>query len=89
MMGNIDPQEWLAAHKPVAPFGAIDAGRMVLASHKGNVWLALHSEPELRLETVLAWLDEAGEVETLRRRVRRLAEFIQAADDAAQINSFN
>lgn len=84
MMGNIDPQEWLAAHKPVAPFGAIDAGRMVLASHKGNVWLALHSEPELRLETTLAWFAEAGDVETLQRRVRQLAEFIDARDEAAQ-----
>lgn len=45
-------------------------------------WLALIAEPELRLETALAWLSEVGEGEMVRRRVRQLAEFIDAGDEA-------
>lgn len=75
---------WLDEHKPISPFGAIDVGKMVLASRGGNVWLALHAEPELRLEIALAWFAEAGDVKTLQRRVRQLARFIDAGDEAAQ-----
>lgn len=83
-MDRIDPRDWLDDHKPVTPFGAIDAGRMLLSSHGGNVWLALHAEPELRLETALAWLSEVGEGEMVQRRIRQLADFINAADEARQ-----
>lgn len=79
-------REWLDEHKPVAPFGAVDAGKMVLASRGGNVWLALIQEPELRLEIVTAWISEAGDMETVHRRVRQLAEFIGAVDEAARVD---
>lgn len=81
-MDSIDPRDWLDEHQFIGNFGAIDAGRMVLSSHGGNVWLAMHAEPELRLETALAWFAQVGDVETLRTRVRQLAEFIDAGDEA-------
>lgn len=75
-------RDWLDEHKPVVPFGAIEVGKMVLASHGGNVWVAMHTEPDLRLETALAWFAGSGDAETLRRRVRHLGDFIDAGDEA-------
>lgn len=80
-MDKISPSDWLDEHQPVGDFGALEAGRMVLASHSGNVWVALYLEPELRLEVVLAWLDQAGDVETVKNRVQQLSDFTSAADE--------
>lgn len=74
---------WLLEHKPVSPFGALEAGRMLIASHGGNVWLALHSEPhELRLEILLAYFADSGDYDTLLKRVDLVRDFLQAIDDA-------
>lgn len=75
--------EWLEEHRPVAPFGALEAGRMLIASHGGNVWLALHAEPkELRLEILLAFFADSGDIKTLEKRVQQMRDFLQAIDDA-------
>ncbi|OZA32386.1 MAG: hypothetical protein B7X82_13080 [Hydrogenophilales bacterium 17-64-65] len=47
----------------------------------GNVWIAMHALPELRLEVVLAWLDQAEDIETMKNRIRQLAAFVDAEDD--------
>lgn len=83
-MGSIDSRAWLAEHQPVGNFGAIEVGQMALASHRSNVWVAMHLEPELRLEIVLACLAEAGDSEVTQRRIRQISEFIDARDEAAQ-----
>jgi len=75
-------ESWLEEHVPVAPADAIAAGKTALASHGGNVWLALRAEPELRFEIVSAWLADAGDIETVKKRVRQLGEFIDAAGEA-------
>lgn len=72
-------ESWLEEHAPVAPADAIAAGKTALANHGGNVWLALHAEPGLRFEIVLAYLAESGDLTTLRKRVKQLGEFIDAA----------
>lgn len=75
-------ERWLEEHAPVAPADAIAAGKTALASHGGNVWLALHAEPGLRFEIASAWLADAGDIETVKKRVRQLGEFIDAARKA-------
>lgn len=84
---GIDPKKWLEEHDPGVPaFGALDAGKMLLASHKGNVWLALYSTPELRLEAVLAWLAaeaQSGDCSRVLRSIEHLAALIDAEDGVA------
>lgn len=81
MSDSDDSDDWLEKHKPVGFCGALDAGRRALSSRGGNVWIALHAEPDIRLEVVLAWLDQAEDIETVKNRVQQLATFIDAADD--------
>lgn len=80
-MSKSDSDDWLERHKPVGFCGALDAGRMALASREGNVWVALHGDDELRLEIALAWLDEAQDIETVKNRIQQLAAFVDAEDD--------
>lgn len=68
-------ESWLEEHAP-GPLNAIESGKTALASHGGNVWLALHAEPGLHFEIASAWLADAGDIETVRKRVRQLGEFI-------------
>lgn len=81
---GIDPREWLDDHDPGVPaFRAFDAGKMVLDSHKGNVWVALYATPELRIETALAWLAEeaqSGDCSRVVRCIEQLGSFIDAED---------
>lgn len=76
-----DSDDWLEKHKPAGFCGSLDAGRRALSSRGGNVWIAMHSEPELRLEVVLAWLDQAGDVETVKDRIQQLSAFLDAEDE--------
>lgn len=80
-MSDSDSDDWLEKHKPVGFCGALDAGRRALSSRGGNVWIAMHALPELRLEVVLAWLDQAEDIETMKNRIRQLAAFVDAEDD--------
>ncbi|MHB8938505.1 MAG: hypothetical protein ACYC39_09325 [Thiobacillus sp.] len=80
-MSDSDSDDWLEKHKPVGFCGALDAGRRALSSRGGNVWIAMHAEPGLRSEVVLAWLDQAGDVETMKDRIQQLSAFLDAADD--------
>lgn len=87
MPKGIDPAKWLEEYDPGVPvFGALDTGRMVLAAHKGNVWIALHANPELRMEVALAWLAaeaQAAECGRILRDVEQLGVFIEAEDGVA------
>lgn len=75
-----DDDDWLEKHKPVGFCGSLDAGRRALSYYGGNVWIALHDE-EVRLQVALAWIDEAGDIETVKDRIRQIAAFLDAEDD--------
>ena len=82
----IDPKKWLESHDPGA--GSLDTlalGRAVLAEHAGNGWIALHSQPELATEIMLAWLlreAQTGDAARVAALIPHLAEFVDAADEA-------
>lgn len=79
-MSDSDRDDWLEKHKPVGFCGALDAGRRALSVKGGNVWIAIHDD-EVRLQVVLAWLDEVEDIETAKDRIRQLAALIDAEDD--------
>lgn len=85
---GIDPRKWLEEHDPGVPeFGAIDIGKTLLASHQGNVWVALYATPELRIEAVLAWLAaeaQKGDCEGVLRCIEQVGAFIDAEDGVHQ-----
>lgn len=84
---GVDPKKWLEEHDPGVPeLRALDAGRMVLAAHRGNAWVALHATPELRMEVVLAWLSAEAQAvgcERVLRGIKQLSAFIDAEDSVA------
>ncbi|MHB1075572.1 hypothetical protein [Thiobacillus sp.] len=86
MTDPLDPAPWLEYHDPGAGMsGALDVGRVLLDEHAGNGWIALHAEPELAVEIMLAWLlREAltGDAARVAALIPQLAEFIDAADEA-------
>lgn len=87
MPKGIDPAKWLEEYDPGVPvFGALDTGRMVLAAHKCNAWVALHASPELRMEVALAWLSAEAQAvgcERVLRGIELLGDFIDAEDSVA------
>ncbi|AAZ97766.1 hypothetical protein Tbd_1813 [Thiobacillus denitrificans ATCC 25259] len=82
----IDPVAWLESHDPGAgPLTALDCGQMLLDEYDGNGWIALHARPELAIEIMLAWLlheAQSGDVARVAALIPRLAEFVDAADEA-------
>lgn len=85
---GIDPREWLEDHDPGIPsFGALDTGKMLLSSCRGNVWVALYTTPELRIEAALAWLAaeaQKGDCDGVLRCIEQLGAFIDAEDGVTQ-----
>lgn len=81
-----DPAAWLAEHDPGAgPLTALDTGRVLLDEYNGNGWIALHSQPELATEIMLAWLlreAQTGDAARVIALIPQLAEFVDAADEA-------
>lgn len=86
MTEGIDPAAWLGSHDPAAGMsGALDCGRVLLDEHDGNGWIALHSQPELAPEIMLAWLlreAQTGDAARVAALIPRLAEFVDASDEA-------
>lgn len=81
-----DHAAWLAEHDPGAgPLTALDTGRVLLDEYNGNGWIALHSQPELATEIMLAWLlreAQGGDAARVAALVLRLAEYVDAGDEA-------
>lgn len=81
-----DPKEWLESHDPGAGMSsALDCGRILLEEHDGNGWIALHCQPELATEIMLAWLlreAQTGDAARVAALIPQLAEFIDASDEA-------
>ena len=85
MKSGIDPAAWLESHDPGGPLTALDCGRALLDEHGGEGWIALHSQPELAIEIMLAWLlreAQAGDATRVAALIPQLAEFVDAADEA-------
>lgn len=86
MRNGIDPAAWLESHDPGAGrLTALALGRAVLEEHGGNGWIALHAQPELAIETMLAWLlreAQTGDAARVAALIPHLAEFVDAADEA-------
>lgn len=79
----IDPKKWLESHDPGA--GSLDTlalGRAVLAEHAGNGWIALHAQPEVAIEIMLAWLLREVQTGDAAALIPQLAAFVDAADEA-------
>lgn len=72
--------DWLEKHKPGGYCGALESGRRALAHYCGNVWIALHDE-EMRLNVIIAWLDEAENIGLVKDRIQQIAAFLDAEDD--------
>lgn len=82
----IDPKKWLESHDPGA--GSLDTlalGRAVLAEHADNGWIALHAQPEVAIEIMLAWLlreSQTGDAARVAALIPQLAAFFDVADAA-------
>lgn len=82
----IDPAAWLESHDSDA--GSLETlalGLAVLEEHSGNGWIALHAQPELAIEIMLAWLlreSQTGDAARVAALIPQLAEFVDAADEA-------
>lgn len=85
MTEGIDPAAWLGSHDPGAgPLDTLALGRVLLEEHQGNGWIALHAEPELSVEVMLAWLlreAQSGDAARVAALIPQLAEFVDAADE--------
>lgn len=86
MRNGIDPAAWLESHDPGAgPLGTLTLGRVSLDEHNGNLWIALHSQPELATEIMLAALlreAQTGDAARVVALIPQLAAFVDAADEA-------
>ena len=70
---------------PAGPLDALALGRALIEEHNGNGWIALHAQPELAIEIMLAWLQreaQTGDAARVAALIPRLAEFVDATDEA-------